>query len=366
MGQTFVHRQAFLENMISLSSLSVKGKNSQPCYFRPLLTCFFAIICNLSMAAQDSAMISKQDIVADTVVERSPVTPEQATRILTPKQVKSRVRFVAISNGLEYSALLVALNAEWYADYPRSSFHFFNDNAEWLQVDKVGHMYSAYIESRMSMELWRWTGIERKKRIWYGGLSGAFYQTVIEILDGFSAEWGWSWGDFAGNILGSGTLIAQELAWNDQRIKLKFSFHKNNYGDPQLNNRADKIYGKTITERFIKDYNAQTYWASVNLKAFFPKSNLPSWLAVSVGYGADGMYGARSNIAKDDNGIVIFDRSDIKRYRQWYLSPDIDLTKIKTKKKGVRLLFTVLSAFKFPAPSLEFSNGKFKVNALYF
>ena len=68
--------------------------------------------------------------------------------------------------------------------------HYF---PEWKQVDKVGHFYSAYIESRASMELWRWTGIDRKKRIWIGGMSGAFYQTVIEILDGFSAGWGWSW-----------------------------------------------------------------------------------------------------------------------------------------------------------------------------
>jgi hypothetical protein len=93
---------------------------------------------------------------------------------------------------------------------------------------------------------------------------------------------------------------------------------------------------------------------------------LPAWLAVAVGYGADGMFGARSNIAKDKEGNIIFDRSDMRRYRQWYLAPDIDLTKIKTNKKGVRFLLTVLSAFKFPTPSLEFSKGSFKVHALHF
>ncbi|MBC7887636.1 MAG: DUF2279 domain-containing protein [Ferruginibacter sp.] len=302
-----------------------------------------------------------QDRISVTGINALPPTSE-----LTPKQIKSRVRFVAIANVAGYSALLAGLNAAWYSKYEQTKFHSFNDNAEWLQVDKAGHLYSAYAESRTSMELWRWTGIDRKKRIWYGGLSGAFYQTIIEILDGFSAEWGWSWGDFSANLLGSATLIAQELAWDDQRIQLKFSFHKKNYGDHQLNNRAGDIFGKTLSERFIKDYNAQTYWASVNLRSFFPKTSLPPWLAIAVGYGADGMFGARANTAKDDLGIISFDRRDIKRYRQWYLSPDIDFTKIKTKKKGVRLLFTVLSAFKFPAPSLEFSNGKFSVNALHF
>jgi uncharacterized protein YfiM (DUF2279 family) len=261
---------------------------------------------------------------------------------------------------------MVGLNAAWYANYPQSGFHFFNDNKEWLQVDKVGHMYSAYIEGRASMELWRWTGINRNKRIWLGGLSGAVYQTAIEILDGFCSEWGFSWGDFSANIVGSGALIAQELAWDDQRIKIKFSFHKNNYGDAQLNQRANDLYGKTLAERAIKDYNAQTYWASANLKSFFPKTNLPAWLAVAVGYGAEGMFGAVENVGKDKQGNITFNRSDIKRYRQWYLAPDIDLTKIKTNKRGIRFLLTVLSAFKFPAPSLEFSNGKFKVHALHF
>ena len=261
---------------------------------------------------------------------------------------------------------MIALSSAWYSQYEKTKFHTFNDFPEWKQVDKVGHLYSAYIESRASMEMWRWTGIDRKKRIWIGGMSGAVYQTVIEFLDGHSAGWGWSWGDFGANILGSGAMIAQELAWDDQRIKLKFSFHKKSYSDPTLNQRSDVLFGKSIPERLLKDYNGQTYWASANLKPFFKNSNIPEWLSVAVGYGAEGMFGGTENIGKDANGNIIFNRTDIKRYRQWYLAPDIDLTKIKTNKKGLKFLFTVLSAFKFPTPSLELSNGKFKVHALHF
>ena len=102
------------------------------------------------------------------------------------------------------------------------------------------------------------------------------------------------------------------------------------------------------------------------MRLFFPKTKLPGWFSLAVGYGAEGMFGARSNIAVDKTGAVVFDRSDMKRYRQWYLAPDIDLTKIKTNKKGLRFLFTVLSAFKFPAPSLEFSNGNIKGHWIHF
>ncbi len=343
MNQTFVHSRASLA--------------SHSCTLISFLSFCLLAMSSFQLSAQDSGTIIQPVISA---------TPSHQINLLTPKQIKSRIRFTTIANVVGYSGVMAGLNAAWYSKYERGKFHTFNDNAEWLQIDKVGHAYGAYIESSTSMELWRWTGISRNKRIWYGGLSGAVYQTVIEVLDGFSTEWGWSWGDFGANILGSGALIAQELAWDDQRIKLKFSFHKNNYVDAGLNARADKIFGKTLSERFIKDYNAQTFWASANLHSFFPSSNLPPWLAVAVGYGAEDMFGARDNFAIDDNGVTTFDRRDIKRYRQWYLSPDIDFTKIKTNKKGVKLLFIVLNAFKFPAPSVEFSKGKFSFKALHF
>ncbi|MDQ6889662.1 MAG: YfiM family protein [Bacteroidota bacterium] len=279
---------------------------------------------------------------------------------------KKRVRLVTLANVAGYGGALIGLNAIWYAQYPRSGFHFFNDDAEWLQVDKVGHAYSAYSESRASMELWRWAGLSRRQRIWIGGLSGVGYQSIIEILDGFSSEYGFSPGDFAANIFGSGMFMAQEFAWDDQRIKFKFSFHKKYYGEADLDARADKLYGKTEIERFIKDYNAQSYWLSANIHSFFPDSKLPGWLSLAVGYGAENMFGARSNIAVDKTGTVIFDRSDLKRYRQWYISPDVDFTKIRTNKKGLKVLFFVLSAVKFPAPTLEYSNGSFKGHWLVF
>lgn len=279
---------------------------------------------------------------------------------------KKRVRLATAGNIIAYSGVTIGFNSAWYANQPKSSFHFFDDNDEWLQVDKAGHAYGAYIQSYGSYEIWRWSGLPRKQRIWIGGLSGIAYQFIIETLDGFSAEYGWSWGDVGANIFGSGLFIAQELAWDDQRIKLKFSFHKKDYGAPDVNARADAIFGDSETERFFKDYNAATNWMSINIKSFLPKTRLPRWFSVAIGYGAEGMFGARSNIAKDKNGIITFDRSDIKRYRQWYLAPDIDLSKIRTNKKAVRFILSALNAFKFPAPSLEFSNGKIKGHWIHF
>jgi len=279
---------------------------------------------------------------------------------------KLSVTNAALINAGIYGGSMIGLYAAWYQKYPQSQFHTFNDWEEWRQMDKIGHTYSAYTMGRYSMELWKQTNLSRKKQIWIGGLSGAVFQTVIETLDGFSEQWGWSWGDIGANILGSGSLIAQELAWDEQRIQIKTSFHKMNYEDAVLNERSNSIFGKTLAERSLKDYNGQTYWISGTLKSFFPDSKIPDWLQVSIGTGVDGLFGARENVARNTNGYITFDRSSIPRIRQWYLAPDIDLTKIKTKRKGIKTALFILNALKFPAPTLELTNSKMKIHWLYF
>lgn len=293
------------------------------------------------------------------------ILKDSSSVFFTDKQRKNRIKLVAAANIIGYGGALVGLYQAWYKDYPQTHFHFFNDNLEWLQVDKFGHAYSAYIESKASMELWRWAGVSRKHRIWYGGLSGAAYQTAIEVLDGFSTKWGWSWGDFIANCAGSGVLVAQELLWDEQRIDLKFSFHRVNYPDPVLHERANELFGKSFLSRMLKDYNGQTYWLSANIKSFFPKSSLPNWLNVAVGYGAEGMFEGFDNIWEDKNGNTI-DRRDIPRFRKWYIAPDINLTKIKTKSKLLKTVFFVLNSFKFPAPSIGFSKNGVEFNWLHF
>jgi uncharacterized protein YfiM (DUF2279 family) len=312
--------------------------------------------------ALEGRVITNQRKTVDTLTNRPSNQPTNLKYLYNKKRVKT----VVIANVVGYGAIMYGLNAAWYSGYPKSKMHSFDDNGEWLQIDKIGHALSAYAESNASYEVWRWTGISRKKRILLGGLSGAAYQTIIEVLDGYSAEWGWSWGDFGANIVGSGIFTAQELAWDEQRIRFKFSFHKKFYNDPTLNARSTAIFGKSEPERFLKDYNGQTYWLSANIKSFFPKSRVPGWLSIAVGTGAEGMFGANDNIGKDKNGNINFNRTDLPRYRQWYIAPDIDLSKIKTKKRGVRMLLTALNVFKFPMPSLEYSKKGFRVNFIHF
>lgn len=280
--------------------------------------------------------------------------------------VPARVWALGAGTVAAYSGSLLVLNKYWYKGYPRQPFHFYNDAGEWLQMDKAGHVFSAYAYSKLSRELWRWSGLPRKQQIWIGGLSGFAYQSVIEVLDGSSANWGFSWSDVAANTIGSAAMIGQELLWNEQRIQFKFSWSPVRYPDPVLKQRANGIYGVNALEQVLKDYNGQTYWASLRLAAFFPEKNFPKWLNIAFGYGADGMYDAFENAWEDNEGKPV-NYTHIRRVRQFYLSPDIDFTRIPTRRKGVKVLLQALNMIKIPAPALELtSGGRLRAHAFHF
>lgn len=290
---------------------------------------------------------------------------DSITAALKPVPDKGRIILVAGAQTALWAGSFIALNKAWYADYPKQSFHTFNDWGEWQQMDKAGHFWTSYQISRISGDIWRWTGINPKKAIWLGGLSALAYQSIIEIQDGFSAEWGFSWGDMAMNVLGSATYISQALGWKEQRLQVKFSYYPYHYPD-DISARASDLFGAGGMERILKDYNSQTYWLSANLRSFMPDSRLPRWLNLSLGYNARLMLGGEDNIWEDENGTVT-DRSDIKRYRRFFLSADVDLTKIRTKQKWLKSVFSLVNSIKIPAPALEFNTkGEFKVHGLYF
>ncbi|MGZ5190559.1 MAG: DUF2279 domain-containing protein [Flavisolibacter sp.] len=283
-----------------------------------------------------------------------------------PPNYKTRKWLAGTATVVGYGGSFILLNEAWYKDYPRSSFHTYNDAGEWMQMDKIGHGWTAYTLSRVSTNMWKWAGVENKKAVWIGSGTGLLYLLSIEYLDGLSAEWGWSWADVAADVFGTGLFAAQELLWKEQRINLKYSAHIETYEPASLEERADYLFGNTKPERMLKDYNQQTYWLSFNLKSLLKLNKFPPWLNIAFGHGAEGMFGGYENVDYDEDGNITFDRRDIKRYRQWYLSPDIDLTKIKTKSGFLRSVFSAVNILKFPAPALELSNGKLHFRAIVF
>lgn len=279
---------------------------------------------------------------------------QTASRITSPEANKKRLRTLLIGGGSAYAATLAGLNFLWYADSPRGPFRFFNDNAEWKQVDKVGHAYTAYHISRVGVRAFEWTGMPRRKSIWLGGLAGMAFQTPIEIMDGFSAAYGASWGDLAANTAGSGLLIGQLLWWDEERIHPKFSFRPT-----ALARLRPNMLGANLVQQIIKDYNGQTYWLAFEVKPWLKReSKFPAWLCVGLGYGAQNMVYANDA----QNRLNGFDA-----YRAYYLSLDVNFAKIPTRRRWLKNLFFLLNTVRVPAPTLEWNRRQgFRMHALYF
>lgn len=263
---------------------------------------------------------------------------------------------VIISESVVSASVLIGLNQLWYADYPKSNFHFINDNSEWLQMDKLGHFFSSYQLGRFSKEALQWSGVSRKTQLIYGSTLGFVFLSAVEVLDGYSSNWGASVGDIAANAFGTSLYVSQELMWKEQRITPKFSFHTTPYASVRPN-----VLGNSFQEQIIKDYNGQIYWLSVNLHSFAKASKLPKWFNVAVGYGAEGM------ITGQDEFVNTIFLPESKRYRQFYFSLDADLTRIQTKSHFLKTFLSILNTIKIPSPTIEISSrGDFKFHYLYF
>jgi hypothetical protein len=257
-----------------------------------------------------------------------------------------------------YSTSILVLSNTWYKDKEVVSFHFYNDNKGFMQVDKFGHMFGSYAYSYMGYYGLLKMGATRREALLYGSTLGFVLQLPIEIMDGIHEGYGFSWGDFAANAMGSALVLGQELLFNDQVVKNKFSYWESEY-----TNNSNGYFGKTALDKFFNDYNGHTYWFSMPINRIALNKYLPGWICISAGYSANGMYGEFSNIT-NYNGFEI---PSTQRYRQYLLSLDIDWTRVKTDSKVLQVLLKGLTFVKLPFPALEYnSKGQFKGHWIYF
>ena len=258
-----------------------------------------------------------------------------------------RVNGVIFAEAAIGTAITIGLNYLWYKKFPRSRFHLFNDNNEWLNMDKLGHATTAYNIAAIQGDLLQWGGVKAHTAALAGTLTALGFMTMIEIMDGHSTKWGFSKGDMLANIAGCLLYEGQQLLWGQQRIGLKYSYHGTifpHYAPGEL--------GSNLPQRMLKDYNGQTYWLSFNIGSFLPaSSSFPKWLNVSAGYGAEGMIGGVTN-PKEIKGKPI---PEFRRYRQFYFGLDADLYRIPSLSPLGATLLDVNRTVKMPAPTLEWN-----------
>lgn len=262
----------------------------------------------------------------------------------------------SICTSVFWSGSIIGLSTVWYKDFPKSSFHTFDDSREWMQMDKMGHVFTAYHLSDKVSKLYRWSGVSRNKSALIGAGVGWGYQMSFEFLDAKSAGWGFSWSDVGANTLGSGLFLSQELIWHEQYFKLKFSYLPTDFAQYR-----PSVLGSTFSERLLKDYNGQTYWLTFSPGSLFPKSKIPAWIAIAAGYSVDAKLVGNSDFFQTADGLRSFTAK-----REFVFSLDLDVTKLPIKKPWLKKVLSPFNVIKIPFPALVFRGNDISGRLLYF
>ena len=267
-----------------------------------------------------------------------------------------RVAFSALSIGTSWTIGTIGFSKVWYADYPKTKFHTYNDFSNWLQMDKVGHFYTANKLSKVTSDLFKWSGLKNKQAILLGAGIGLGLQTTLEVLDARSAEWGFSWSDMSANSLGVISFAAQELLWNEEKFIFKFSYHPTSYASVRPN-----VLGSNFSQSLLKDYNGQTYWMSFSPSSLMKSSKIPDWLCFSFGYSVNQKLVGDQEVYIDNTTNITYHSQ-----REWLLSLDIDFSRLTIKRVWLKAICKQLNYIKIPFPALMYSNHKWSGYGLYF
>lgn len=265
-----------------------------------------------------------------------------------------KIRNTSIIIGSSSVIGFTLLHQVWYKEYQNSKFHLYNDSKSWLQMDKLGHTYTANKLSEVFYSTYRVAGMNNQKSAILGASLGLGFQTTIEVLDGFSSGWGFSWSDMAANALGSLSFLSQQLLWQEEKLILKFSYHPTEYAELR-----PEVLGSNFSERLLKDYNGQTYWLSFSPNIIFKK--VPNWACLSLGYSVNAkLVGDKEHYYDPIEGKNFFSN------RQYLLSLDIDFSKLPIKKVWLKKIVKQFNYLKIPFPALMIQNQGASLKGIYF
>jgi Predicted periplasmic lipoprotein (DUF2279) len=217
-------------------------------------------------------------------------------------------------------------NAWWKNE--RTSFHFQNDWAYALWIDKVGHFYAAGLLSHLFASGFEAANFQSDQCAIYGSLSSFLFQMYVEIEDGFGADWGFSPGDATADFLGSAYSLAQYYHPFLKNFQFKFSYY------PSLKMREGLHPGNGID-----DYEGQKYWMSVRIKNLLPESIARYWPSFL-------------NLAL---GMSVKNLGSLNAYREYYLAFDLDAEAIPLYGKWWEFFKNGFNYLHIPLPGIRIS-----------
>jgi hypothetical protein len=221
---------------------------------------------------------------------------------------------------------LVSSYYDWWKDnaepFHLSSEGFFSDYS--LGIDKLGHAFTSYFYFHMFHNIMEWGGFGPETSMRWAAGASVFFAVSVEIGDGLS-QYGFSFEDLTFNLAGLAFGIAQVNVPFLRHFQLKWSYVPSN--------------GYRWPPRFTDNYDAHTYWLTVDVRGLIPEDVLPWWppcLNLALGYGVDDMQSKREFVFGLDLNLGAFEVSD----------PDL------------RMVTQTVSMFHIPAPAMKFTEEK--------
>jgi hypothetical protein len=237
------------------------------------------------------------------------------------------------AGGFVYGHVLQS-NLWWKGE--RSEFHVEWDH-DWryaLGADKLGHAWFPYMITHSYDRLLRWSGVDSTTAIWSAASLALSYQTYIEIRDGYSAAWGFSWGDMAANTVGAALPVAQHYIEPLRVIDYKISFY------PSERFRAG------THAAIIDDYESSYHWLVLHVDDVLPaewSDHYPGFVDLALGHGVKGL---------DDEGGG---RHEI------FLALDWNLDRLPGDWWGWSLLRHIVRHYHLPSPAIRLYPGPITV-----
>jgi hypothetical protein len=237
---------------------------------------------------------------------------------------------IGVVSGITVGAFLIGhvyLNNLWWKGKP-SDFHI-NSTTDYtyaLGADKMGHLTFAYAATTVYADAFRWCGMDSSSAVWSGAGVAMAYQTYIEIRDGFSADYGFSWGDVAANTIGAALPVVQHYAPIIRPLELQLSFWPSD------------AYREGAYNSIIDDYTSTTHWLAMSIVDWMPGSwqrAYPPWLGIAIGHSVENLNGLGGG-----NHVV-------------YLSLDWNLARIPRLAPWLQSLLRIMHLYHLPAPAVK-------------
>ncbi|MBC8144340.1 MAG: DUF2279 domain-containing protein [bacterium] len=290
------------------------------------LCCTAVLLLAITIVRVDAASIV---IVGGDATPQVDTTTARDSTSIQPDNLRLALIGGVTVGGFIYGHVLQS-DIWWKGD--RSDFHF-----EWkhdwtyaLGADKLGHMWFPYATTHTYSHLFRWAGVDSTTAIWSAASLALAYQTYIEVRDGFSAVWGFSWGDCAANVVGAGLPVAQHYLPALRLFDYEISFYP-----------SDRFRAGTHAA-IIDDYESAHHWLSLHMANVIPDSwrgYYPEFIDVAIGHGVREL---------DDKGGG---RHEI------YLALDWNLDRLPGDWWGWNLLRHVLRHYHLPSPAIRLYPG---------